>query len=118
MSLFHFGINGEKITDGWLRQLWRSANGGDNFLLNAGLFGNETVKEMQEYKLHTKLFRENDGFDDNKFKAGKLFEGDYKDMYDKFITNFIATKDPDNITNKCEKLIKRTYDTLCQLYNF
>lgn len=36
----------KKITDGWLRQLWRSANGGDNFLLNAGLFGNETVKEM------------------------------------------------------------------------
>lgn len=37
-------------------------------------------------------------------------------MYDKFITNFIATKDPDNIINKCEKLIKGTYDTLCQLY--
>jgi hypothetical protein len=118
MSLFHFAIKGEKITDGWLRQLWRSANGGDNFLLNSGLFGNETVREMQEYKLHSKLFRENDGLDDNKFKAGKLFEGDYKDMYNKFLTNFIATKDPDNITNKCEKLIKRTYDTLCHLYNF
>lgn len=116
--LFHFGVNGDKVTDGWLRQLWHSAHGGENFLLNAGLFGNETVKEMQEYKLHTKLYRENDGLDDHKFKAGKLFEGNHEDMYSKFVSAFINTKDPDNITNKCERLIKRTYDTLCQLYNF
>jgi hypothetical protein len=114
MSLFHFGIeSGGKIKDGWLRQVHRSAGSGDKFLLNSAVFGCNSEKELEKFDFNDTLYQKDSDFESFKFKTG-LFGS----IYDVFLKNFIRSKEPESITNKNEKLIKRTYDTLCQLYNF
>jgi hypothetical protein len=125
MKFFHFDPEGkiepkpnEKPFDGWLRQIHRSAGAGDKFLLNAGIFSSNSVDEMVRYNFNTKLYQQDSEFENKKFKAGLITDGSASDIYDKFVKSFINSKEPENITNKSEKLIKRVYDTLCQLYNF
>lgn len=120
MSLFHFSIEDGNIRDGWLRQIHRSAGGGDKFLLNSGIFSATSKSEMAKYNFNTKLYQHDGDFQDKKFKAGiKGFtDGNASDIYSKFLQSFINSQDPEDITNKSEKLIKRVYFTLCQLYNF
>jgi hypothetical protein len=118
MSLFHFSIESGGIKDGWLRQVHRSAGGGDKFLLNAGIFSATSIDEMTKFNFNTKLFQKDTDFENHKFKAGLIGDGNSKDIFDKFLKEFITSKEPESITNKNEKLIKRTYNTLCQLYNF
>jgi hypothetical protein len=113
MSLFHFAVLGESIQDGWLRQIHRSAGGGDKFLLSAGVFGCNSKREYGNFDFNKELYQKGSEFESNKFSTG-VFGG----IFDSFVKKFIVVDDPANITNKCEKLIKRTYDTLCQLYNF
>jgi hypothetical protein len=113
MSLFHFEVENGDIKDGWLRQVHRSAGGGDKFLLNPSVFGCNSVKEMEKFNFNDSIFQKNSDFESFKFKTG-LFGA----AFDVFVKSFISSKEPDSITNKNEKLIKRTYDTLCQLYNF
>lgn len=115
MTLFHFGINKNEVIDGWLRQVYRSAGGGDKFLLNPEAFGCNSVKELEKFDFNDKLYQKNSDFEAFKFKTGLLGFGS---IYDCFIKAFINTKEPEGITNKNEKLIKRVYDTLCNLYNF
>jgi hypothetical protein len=114
MSLFHFDVeNSGKIKDGWLRQVHRSAGSGDKFLLNPAVFGCNSEKELEKFDFNDTLYQKNSDFESFKFKTG-LFGS----IYDVFLKNFISSKEPESITNKNEKLIKRTYDALCQLYNF
>ncbi|MDR0573067.1 MAG: tubulin-like doman-containing protein [Tannerella sp.] len=113
MSLFHFGIDGSRIKDGWLRQVHRSAGGGDKFLLVAGVFSCNSIKEFEKFDFNKDLYQKDSDFESNKFSTG-LWGG----IYDSFVTKFISINDSESITNKSEKLIKRSYDTLCQLYNF
>lgn len=113
MSYFHFTLVGETIQDGWLRQIHRSAGGGDKFLLGSGIFSCNSKKELANFDFNKYLYQKDSEYESNKFSTG-VFGG----IYDSFVKKFITIDDPTNITNKCEKLIKRSYDTLCQLYNF
>ncbi|MDR2064226.1 MAG: hypothetical protein LBP85_00735 [Prevotellaceae bacterium] len=113
MSLFHFGIENGEVKDGWLRQVHRSAGGGDKFLLNPAVFGCNSVKELEKFEFNDTLYQKDSDFGAYRFKTG-LFSS----IYDTFSKSFINTGEPESITNKMEKLIKRTYDTLCKLYNF
>jgi len=114
MRLFHFRINGTGIIDGWLRQLHRSAGSGDNFLLSSALFGCNSGRELAKFNFNDELFQKKSDFDKYKFKTA-LFGGG---IFTTFKEGFIKADEPENVTNKCEKLIKRTYATLCELYNF
>jgi hypothetical protein len=113
MSLFHFGIEGGNIKDGWLRQVYRSAGGGDKFLLSPSVFGCNSIREFEDFDFNKDLYQKDSDFRSNKFSTGLL-----NSIYGSFLKKFITTNEPDNITNKSEKLIKRAYDALCQLYNF
>lgn len=118
MALYHFTSNENGIIDGWLRQLHRSAAGGENFLLNSGNFGCHSISEFKKWNFNTKLYQKGSDFESHKFKAGLLTDGKSENIFSKFVSAFIASKEPESITNKNEKLIKRVYDTLCQLYEF
>jgi len=113
MSLFHFEITGGNIKDGWLRQVHRSAGGGDKFLLNPAIFGCNSIREFERFDFNTKLYQSSSDFGSNKFSTGLLGS-----IINKFYEGFLRASEPESITNKNEKLIKRTYDTLCKLYNF
>jgi len=118
MSLFHFKIDNGKINDGWLRQVHRSAGGGDKFLLNSAIFGCNSINEFEKFNFNTKLYCKDSDFEKHKFKAAILGDGGANDIMDKFFGTFIKINEPESITYKNEKLIKRTYDTLCKLYDF
>lgn len=113
MSLFHFGIDGGIIKDGWLRQIHRSTGGGDKFLLGAGVFSSNSVKEFEKFDFNKDLYQKDSDFESNKFSVSII-----SSIYSTYIEKFIKVKESESITNKSEKLIKRSYDTLCQLYNF
>jgi hypothetical protein len=113
MSLYHFGINNDKIKDGWLRQVHRSAGGGDKFLLNPAIFGCNSIREFEKFDFNNTLYQKGSDFESHKFGTGLM-----SSIMDKFYSGFIKANEPESITNKNEKLIKRVYDTLCQLYEF
>jgi hypothetical protein len=114
MALFHFSEDEGNLKDGWLRQLHKSAGGGDKFLFKTDLFSSESIGEYEKFEFNNKIYQEDGDFKAHKFRAGILGIGT---IYDKFFSAFVDSPEPD-ITNKCEKLIKRTYDTLCKLYKF
>jgi hypothetical protein len=113
MSLFHFKIENGEIKDGWLRQVHRSAGSGDKFLLNPAIFGCHSIKEMEKFNFNDTLYQKGSDFESYKFRTGLM-----SSIMNEFYGKFIKSNEPESITNKNEKLIKRTYDTLCQLYNF
>jgi hypothetical protein len=117
MSLFHFGIDGNDVKDGWLRQVHRSAGGGDKFLLNASIFGCNSVKELQDFYFYA-MYQDSSDFSSHNIFGSALGIKTKKDVFDSFVKKFITTNEPDSITNKNEKLIKRVYDALCELYQF
>jgi hypothetical protein len=114
MALYHFSTNDGGIKDGWLRQVHRSAGGGDKFLLNPAIFGCNSIKEFEKFDFNKDLYQKDSDFENHKFSTG-LIGGS---IFDKFAKSFIGSNEPESITNKNEKLIKRVYDTLCQLYEF
>ncbi|OAV73445.1 hypothetical protein Barb6_00238 [Bacteroidales bacterium Barb6] len=113
MELYHFVIKDGNIYDGWLRQIHRSAGGGDKFLLSSSVFGCNSIKEFEKFGFNDSIYQKGSDFESKKFKTGLLGS-----IYNEFFTKFIITEEPESITNKNEKLIKRAYDTLCQLYKF
>jgi hypothetical protein len=113
MVLYHFGMDNSAIKDGWLRQVHRSAGGGDKFLLNPEIFGCNSIREFEKFDFNSKLYQRGSDFESHKFSTGLLGS-----IIGKFYEGFIKADEPDSITNKNEKLIKRVYDTLCQLYEF
>jgi len=117
-ELFHYSIENGKIKDGWLRQLHRSAGGGDKFLLHADLFSANTEREMSEIRLNNKLYPDDSLLNKNTFKFGLLQGYSHSRYFSKFKETFILEKEPEGITNRCEQLIKRMYDALCKMYNF
>ena len=113
MNMFHFTNEGGRIKDGWLRQLHRSAGGGDKFLLCAKLFGCSENNEFKKLDYNKQLYIKDSDFDSHSFRTGL-----FSDIIDAFRDDFIKISDSDSISNKNEKLIKRAYDTLCKLYKF
>lgn len=104
------------LQEGWLRQLHRSAGGGDKFLFNAKLFQPLTYKDLMRLDWNKSLYRTEGIGKDNVFKVG-LFSS----KFDEFKKNFISTLHsgkPQNITDAGEQLYKLTYDTLAKMYQF
>ena len=115
MSLYHFSFKDGNIKNGWLRQLYSSSGGGDKYLFNPELFSCTTVKQIEKFEFNEVIFQRGSDFELKKFK--KSFGIGKNRVYSAFLNEFIKTPESD-VTNKCEKLIKRTYDTLANLYKF
>ena len=114
-QFFHFGIDSEgNLTDGWLRQMHRSANGQDKFLFHAGLFSIGNNGELKKFKFNKDIYRPDEQDVDSYEYGTKLFGS----PYDSFKDEFVKRSDDPSITNKSEKLIKRMYQTLESLYKF
>ena len=72
-ALFHFGLDKEdKLTEGWLRQLYRSAGQGDNFVFNSEIFTPEKRKELSKCDWNKKLYKEDGVGKDNHFNASAI----------------------------------------------
>lgn len=108
-----------KLSDGWLKQLHRSAGGSDHFLFDAGMFTASDRKQLEKVEWNKKLYRTEDIGKDHKYKLG-IFRNTEK--FDKFKSTFIdvrdKNKDWEQVTNRGEQLYKLLFDTLNTLYNF
>lgn len=114
-ELFHFGITPQgDITDGWLRQLHRSAGGLGNFLFNADMFGVSNLKELKKFDFNKRLLRP----DDDDIAVYTFKTGLFGTPFDSFKDEFVKQHDTDSIQYKIEKLVKRMYDTINSLYGF
>lgn len=119
-NLFFVKRDNDTLQEGWLRQLHRSAGGGDLFLFNAALFAPSTYKELMKINWNENLYRtEGIGKDHKYSKTGVLS----KSKFDPFKKMFITVRDGQdgnwkNITNTGEKLYKLVFDTLAKLYRF
>lgn len=113
--LMHVATDGAgNLKDGWLRQLHRSAGGGDKFLLAPELFSFHSMREMKNYKWNKGIFRSEGTGKDWKFSVGLM-----SSRFDTFKQKFIEHQKENaakNITNTAERLYKDIYDTLCSLY--
>lgn len=109
-------IEGGQLEEGWLRQLHRSAGGGDKFLLNPKLFAPQTKKELLKLDWNKNLYRNEGIGKDNKYTTGI-----YGSKFNEFKTAFLQELHSDSaksITNRGEQLYKIIYDTLTKLYRF
>ena len=114
-EMFHFGITPEgTITDGWLRQLHRSAGGQDHFLFNAELFGVSNLKELKKFEFNKNLFRP----DEDDVAVCTFKTSFFGSPFDSFKNEFVKQSNTDSIQYKIEKLVKRMYDTINSLYGF
>jgi len=114
-DLFHFSVDSEKVGDGWLRQLHRSAGGGDKFLFDSSLFSITSYSELKKFSFNKSIFPKGSNFENNQFKIGVFGLGG--SIFDTFKGKFKSIGEPD-LTNKCEKLTKRIFDTFAILYGF
>ncbi len=105
------------LTEGWLKQIHRSAGGGDKFLFNANLFSPDSFKNLMKVDWNKALYRNEGLGKDNTFKTGI-----FGSKFNSFKKTFIEVRDSDkswqNITNPGEQLYRLTYLTLVKLYNF
>lgn len=128
-ELFHFYINddgsldhleedGKTRTEGWLRQLYRSAGQSDNFLFNVELFKPLNRKELTKAKWNKKLYKDK-GVGSNKGFSLSLIGDKFDSIKGAFIEVYEGKKDPSSsFTNRLEQTLKQLYDTLVSLYQF
>ncbi len=109
-NLFHCEVNGSKVKDGWLRQVHKSAGGGDKFLFNPELFKSEG---LVDFAFNKKLFPLDSDFTKNSFSVNI-----FSSIFDSFKTAFLKTSEPASVSHSAERFIKHTYDTLVSLYKF
>jgi hypothetical protein len=118
-ALFHFGLDKEdRLTEGWLRQLYRSAGQGDNFVFNSEIFTPEKRKELSKCDWNKKLYKEDGVGKDNHFSASAI-----KPKFNEFKKAFLKiyegkSNEAASLTNRHEQLLKQMYDTLVSLYQF
>lgn len=117
--LFFVRKDGDKLLEGWLRQIYRSAGGGDNFLFNANLFSPMIYKELMKVNWNDSIYRNEGVGKDNRYsKTGVIIKSKFDPFKKLLIQTRDNTKDWQNITNKGEQLYKLIYDTLGKLYKF
>ena len=118
-ALLFFERSEGQLAEGWVRQLHRSAGGGDKFLFNASLFGFNTFKDLMKVDWNKELYRTDGVGKDNNYSKGGII---IKSKFDPFKKMFIAERENSQgwkaITNSGEKLYKLVYDTLGKLYQF
>ena len=105
-----------RLEEGWLRQLHRSAGGGDKFLLNPKLFSPQTEKELMKLDWNKSLYRNEGIGKDNRFSTGII--GSKFNSFKKAFLQELHGDSTKGITNRGEQLYKLIYDTLTKLYNF
>lgn len=113
-------INSEKPNDSWLKQIHRSAGGGDKFLFNAKLFAPKSMRELMNFQCNKELYRDEGIGKDNKFST-KSIKRPFGTMFDTFkdaIIEQLRSGKPQNITDPGEQLYKLIYDTLTKIYKF
>lgn len=114
--LFNVRKVNDKLAEGWLRQVHRSAGGGDKFLFNSDLFSFGTMKELKKYDWNKKLYR-NDGVGkDWTFHVG-LFSNKFNEFKTVLVELLHSNGDENSITNQGERFYKLVYNALCRLYN-
>ena len=119
-NLFDFKVIGNNaLTEGWLRQIYRSAGGQDKFLFATEIFSPQNVREMTRCDWNKKLYRNEGIGKDNKFATG-LLSNKYNELKSSFLNIY---KDGENVAsnmfdNRMEQLLKQLYDTLTSLYQF
>ena len=105
------------LSEGWLKQVHRSAGGGDNFLFNASLFSPTDFKSLMKFSWNKLLCRTEGIGKDNHYSTGI-----FGSKFDSFKKQFLLIRDKESswtsITNNGEQLYKLIYDTLSSLYNF
>ena len=109
------------LKEGWLRQIHRSAGGGDNLLLNASLFSPTTYKKLMKLDWNKLLYRREGLGKDNTYETGLSRKGwitKFSAFKDSFITTRDTNKQWQSITNPGEQLYKLVYDALSKLYHF
>lgn len=109
-------LEGGALEEGWLRQLHRSAGGGDKFLLNSKLFASQTNKELMQLDWNKNLYRSEGIGKDNKYSTG--FMGSKFNSFKKMFLRELHGDGSKGITNRGEQLYKLIYDTLTKLYKF
>lgn len=109
-------LDGGALEEGWLRQLHRSAGGGDKFLLNPKLFAPQTWKELMKLDWNKNLYRNEGIGKDNKYSTG-IFGSKFNSFKKAFLQELHGEGNM-GITNRGEQLYKLVYDTLTKLYNF
>lgn len=114
-QLFHVrNVKGE-LAEGWLRQLHRSAGGGDCFLFNPKLFAFHTMKDLCKFDWNKDLYR-NEGIGKDWTFSVRLLSSKFDTFKTRFIEE-INSGAPTTITNTAERFYKIVYDTLCKIYN-
>ena len=111
-------VNGD-LAEGWIRQIHRSAGGGDYFLFNPKLFGFHTMKELKKYDWNKSLYRNEGVGKDWNFSARSL-KNPLGNKFDAFKNKFIEelhSDTPTTITNTGERFYKLIYNSLCKIYN-
>lgn len=109
-----------ELTEGWLKQIHRSAGSGDNFLFNANLFAPKTMRKLMNFPCNKELYRSEGIGKDNKFSTISI-KRPFGTIFDAFKDAFIeqlSSGKPQNITDPGEQLYKLIYDTLSKLYKF
>lgn len=109
-------LEGGDLEEGWLRQLHRSAGGGDKFLLNPKLFAPQSMKKLMKFDWNKDLYQTEGIGKDNNFKTG-VFGSKFDSFKKKFLQE-LHNGSNRGITNRGEQLYKIIYDTLTKLYNF
>lgn len=114
---FARATEGGELEEGWLRQLHRSAGGGDKFLLNPKLFASQTKKELMKLDWNKSIYRTEGIGKDNAFKYTMII-GSKFDSFKKAFLQELNGDGNNGITNRGEQMYKLIYDTLTKLYNF
>ena len=113
--LFNVRKVNDEFAEGWIRQIHRSAGGGDNFLFNPKLFAFHTMKELHKYDWNKNLYRNEGIGKDWTFSVG-FFGSKFNSFKEEFIKT-LHNGTPTTITNTGERFYKLVYDTLCKIYN-
>jgi len=120
-EMFHLKIEKDgSLTDGWLRQIYRSAEQGEKFVFNSEMFAATNYKELYNTHWSDKLYKPTCICKDHSYGDAKTLLGYNKSLrFNAFKKLFIeVNKNKNSIPNRGEQLIKEIYDTLVKLYKF
>lgn len=103
---------GDKVCDGWIRQVNRSAGG--NFLFNTSIYSLDNFKDWNKYKWNKELFIDRR----HQYSCGILGMGG--SPFDSFKSEFIKKEAAYQGQGQTvmDKAVKITYDTLSAIYKF
>lgn len=115
-DLFHVYVDAQgSFREGWIRQLHRSAGGGERFLFGPNIFSPNDARTLSKIKFNEGLYR-NSGV-----AGGKGFStGWFSNQFDAFkeeVVKVLKNNEP-KMTNRGEQLYKMVYDALKALYKF